>query len=90
MEFQSIRTDQFSGFKGKAKKKFCSENNREQKFYPVADHRGCGLVERTTQATKRRLGVGLLDKNVPSINLCLSTIIRDLIWAKQETIQNRI
>ena len=42
---ESIKTDQFSGFKGKAMKKFCTENNITQKFCPVGDHRGCGLVE---------------------------------------------
>ena len=29
---ESIRTDQFSGFKGKTMRKYCSENNKEQKF----------------------------------------------------------
>ena len=53
---ESIKTDQFSGFKGKAMKKFCTENNIAQKFCPVGDHRGCGLVERTIQTIKRRLG----------------------------------
>ena len=84
---ESIKTDQFSGFKGKAMKKFCLEHNIEQKFCPVGDHRGCGLVERTIQTIKRRLGVMLLEENVKSIKLCLSTIIRDLRWIKQKTIQ---
>ena len=74
---ESIRTDQFSAFKGKTMKKFCSENNIELKFCPVGDHRGCGLVERTIQTIKWRLGVMLLDENVTSIKLALSTIIRD-------------
>ena len=43
-------------------KKFCLENNIEQKFCPVVDHRGCGLVERTIQTIKKRLGVMLLEK----------------------------
>ena len=59
-------------------KKLCTENNISQNFCPVGDHRGCGLVERTIQTIKRRLGVMLLDENVQSIKLCLSTIIRDL------------
>ena len=53
---ESIRSDQFSGFKGKRLKKFCLELNIEQKFCPVGDHRGCGLVERTIQTIKRRRG----------------------------------
>ena len=84
---ESIRTDQFSGFKGKTMQKYCSDNNIEQKFCPVGDHRGCGLVERTIQAIKRRLGVMLLDENVTSIKLCLSTILCDLRWSKHKTIQ---
>ena len=36
----SIRNDHFSGFKGKAMKKVCRENNNEQKFCPAGDHRG--------------------------------------------------
>ena len=82
-----MKTNQFSGFKGKAMKKFCLENNIEQKFCPVGDHRGCGLVERTIQTIKRRLGVMLLEENVKSIKLCLSTISRDMRWIRQKTIQ---
>ena len=84
---ESIRSDQFSGFKGKTLKKFCTELNIEQKFCPVGDHRGCGLVERTIQTIKSRLGVMLLEENNKSIKLCLSTIMRDLRWNKQKTIQ---
>ena len=84
---ESIKTDQFSGFKGKAMKKFCHENNiKQQKFCPVGDHRGCDLVERTIQTIKRRLGVMLLEENVKLIKLCLSTIIWDMQWIKQKTI----
>ena len=68
-------------------KKFCVEHNFEPKFCPVGDHRGCGLVERTIQTIKRRMGVILLDENVNSIKLALITIIRDLRWIKQKTIQ---
>ena len=68
-------------------KKFCLENNIEQKFCPVGDHRGCGLVERTIQTIKRRLVVMLLEENLKSIKLCLSTIINDMRWIKQKFIQ---
>ena len=84
---ESIRTDQFSGFKGKTMKKFCSEHNIDQKFCPVGSHRGCGLVERTIQTIKQRLGIMLLDENFKSKKLALSTIIRDLRWSKQKTIK---
>ena len=36
---ESRRTDQFSGFKCKTMKKFCTEYNIEQTFCPVGDHR---------------------------------------------------
>ena len=52
----------------------------------MGDHRECGLVERTIQTIKRRLGVMLLDENVQPAILRLSTIIRDLRWNKQKTI----
>ena len=84
---ESIKTDPFSGFKGKSMKKLCTENNIIQKFCPVGDHRGCGLVERTIQTIKRRLGVMLLEEKIQSIKLCLSTIIRDLRRNKQKTIK---
>ena len=82
-----IRSDQFSGFKGKTLKKFCSDLNIEQNFCPVGDHRGCGLVERTIQTIKKRLGARSLEENNKSIKLCLSTIKRDLRWKNQKTIQ---
>ena len=84
---ESIKTDQFSGFKGKAMKMFCTEKNIKQKLCPVGDHRGCGLVERTIQTIKQRLGVVLLDENVQLIKFCLSTIISDIRWNKQKTIK---
>ena len=68
-------------------KKFCTENNITQKFCPVGDHRGCGLVERTIQTIKRRLGVMLLEEKVESIKMGLITIIRDLRWNKEKTIK---
>ena len=86
---KSIRTDQFSGFKGKTMKKYCVDHNVVQKLCPAGDHWGCGLVERTIQTIKRRLGVMLLDENVSSIKLALSTIIRDLRWSKQKRYNDR-
>ena len=53
----------------------------------MGDHRGCGLVEQTIQTIKRRLGVMLLEENNRLIKLCHSTIMRDLRWNKQKTIQ---
>ena len=55
-----------------------TENNIEQKFCPVEDHRRCGLVERTIQTMKRKLGVILIEEKKRSIKLCLNTKICDL------------
>ena len=79
---ESIRYDQYSGFKEKTPKKVCTELNNQQKFCPVGDHRGCGSIKRTIQTIKRRLGVMLLEENKRSITLCLSKIMQDLQWNK--------
>ena len=84
---ESIRSDQFSGFKGKTIKKFCTELISNRKLCPVGDYRSCGLKERTIQTIKRRLGAVLLEENNKSIEVCVSTIMRDLRWNKQKTIQ---
>ena len=60
---ESTKTDKFSGFKSKEIKNSCSENNKEQNFCPVGDHRGCGLVERMIQTIKRRLWEMLSNEN---------------------------
>ena len=83
-----IISDQFQGFKGITLIIICTEYNIEQKFSPVVDHRGCGLVEKTIQIIKRRLDVMLFEENKRSIKLCLSTKIGDLRWNKQKIIQN--
>ena len=46
---ESIKTDQLSGFKGRAMDKLCLDNNIEQKFRPVFGHCGCGLVDKIIQ-----------------------------------------
>ena len=84
---ESMRCNQISGFKGKTLKKFCTELNIETELCPVGGHRGCGLVERTIQSMKPRLGVMLLEETNRSIKLCLNTLMRDLRWNKQKTIQ---
>ena len=61
---KTIRTDQFSSFKSKQFKKFCSAVGITQLFCPINDHRGCGLVERSIQTIKRRLGVCLHDNKM--------------------------
>ena len=67
------------GLQGKTLRKFCIENNIEQK--------SCGLVEGTIQTKKKRLGVIILEENKRSIKFCLSTIFCDLRCNKQKIIQ---
>ena len=75
---ESLRSEQFSGYYGKTLKHSCADHNIEEKFCPVGDRCGCGLVELTIQTIKRRLGVMLVEENKQSIKLCLKTIMRDL------------
>ena len=79
---KSIRTDQYSGFKNNAVKSFCVSKGSKHILCPVGDHRGCGLVERTIQPIKRKLGVMQLEKNPTSIESALKTLIEDIIINK--------
>ena len=59
----SIRTDHGSGFKNNLVQEFCSSRGIKHVLSPVGDHRGSGLVERTIQTIKRKLGMTKLDPN---------------------------
>ena len=74
---ESIRSDQFSGFKGKILKNLCH----------VGDHPGCRLVERTISTKKTKMGAIFIEKNKRSIKQCLSTIMRDLRRTRPKAIQ---
>ena len=75
---KSIKTDQYSGFKNKLVQNFCQEKNIAQYFCPVGDHRGCGLVERSIQTIKRRLGASRLSSDFSNIQDTLRIIIEDI------------
>ena len=75
---KSIKTDQYSGFKNKLVQKFCLEKNIAQYFCPVGDHRGCGLVERSIQTIKRRLGASQLSSDFYNVQDTLRNIIEDI------------
>ena len=53
-------------------------------FCPVGEHRGCGLVERTIQTIKRRLGVNLNENN-NDLNKTIVGILESLRTSKQAT-----
>ena len=57
---------------------FCQEKNIAQYFCPVGDHRGCGLVERSIQTIKRRLGASRLSSDFSNIQDTLRNIIEDI------------
>ena len=73
-----MRTNQYSGFKNNAVKSFCVSKGIKYIFCPLGGHLGYGLVERTIQTIKRKLGVMQLEKNSESIEFALKTIIEDI------------
>ena len=75
---KSIKTDQYSGFKNKLVQNFCQGKNIAQYFCPVGDHRGCGLVERSIQTIKRRLGASRLSSDFSNVQDTLRNIIEDI------------
>ena len=75
---KSIKTDQYSGFKNKLVQAFCKDKNIAQNFCPVVDHCGCGLVERSVQTIKRRLGASRLSSDFSNVQDTLRNIIEDI------------
>ena len=74
----SIRTDHGSGFKNNLVQEFCSNRGIKRILSPVGDHRGSGLVERTIQTIKRKLGVGKLDPNFKNLKDTIHQILEDI------------
>ena len=75
---KSIKTDQYSGFKNKLVQAFCKDKYIAQYFCPMGDHRGCGLVERSIQTIKRRLGALRLSSDFSNVQNTLRNIIGDV------------
>ena len=71
---KSIKKDQYSGFKNKLVQNFCQDKNIAQYSCPVGDHRGCGLVERSIQLIKRRLGASRLSSDFSNVQDTLRNI----------------
>ena len=79
---KSIRTDHGSGFKSEFLKELCENLGIEHILCPVGDHRGCGLVERTIQTIKRKLGNEAFNpqyKGLNSVLLLKFTSVENLI-----------
>ena len=59
----SIRTDHGSGFNNNLLQEFCSSRGIKHILSPVGDNRGSGLVERSIQTIRRKLGASKLNPN---------------------------
>ena len=75
---RSIRTDHGSGFKNNLVQEFCSNRGIKHILSPVGDHRGSGLVERSIQTIKRKLGVAKLDPNFKNLKNTIHQILEDI------------
>ena len=83
----SIRTDHGSGFKNDLVQQFCSSRGIKHILSPVGDHRGSGLVERTIQTIKRKLGTEQLDPNFGNFKEVLHRIIEDIRKSNHSTLK---
>ena len=63
-------------------KEFCKNLGIDQLFCPAFDHCGCGLVERTFQTIKRKLGTEAFSPQYKGLNHVLHTILDDLRKSK--------
>ena len=74
----SIRIDHGAGFKNNLVQEFCSNRGIKHILSPFGDHRGSGLVERTIQTIKRKLGVAKLDPNFKNLKDTIHQILEDI------------
>ena len=62
---RKLRCDQAQTVRANNLHFFCKSNDNKPLFAPVDNHRSIGLVERTTQTLKRRLGIMRIDHTSP-------------------------
>ena len=84
---ESIRTDHGSGFHSDVVKEFCKMRGIKHILTAVGDHRSCGLVERSIQTIKRKLGTENLDPNFTNLKSTLQQIIDDIRKTKHSTLK---
>ena len=84
---ESIRTDHGSGFNSEIVKEFCKSRGMKHILKAVGDHRSCGLVERSIQTIKRKLGTEKLDPNLKNLKSTLQQIIDDIRKTKHSTLK---
>ena len=83
---RTSRKDHGSGFKSAVLKDFCNNLGTKHVFCPVGYHRVCGLVERTIQTIKRKLGTEALSRHYKGLNCVLHTIFDDIRKSKYATL----
>ena len=80
---KAIGLDQKSGFKNKLVDQYCKSKGINLIFCSVGDHRGCGLVEQSSQTIKRKLGTSQFEENPPDIHTALKMNIEDIRITKK-------
>ena len=83
----SIRTDHGSGFKCEVVKEFCKSRGIKHVITAVGDHRSCGLVERSIQTIKRKLGTERLDPSFKNLKSTLQQIVDDIRKTNHATLR---
>ena len=84
---ESIRTDHGSGFNSEVVKEFCKSRGKIHILTAVGDHRSCGLVERSIQTIKRKLGTETLDPNFKNLKSTLQQFIDNIRKTKHSTLK---
>ena len=82
-----IRTDHGSGLKNDLLQQFCSSRGITHILSSVGDHRGSGLVERTIQTIKRKLGTEKFDPNFDNFKEVLHGIVEDIRKSNHSTLK---
>ena len=84
---ENIRTDHGSGFNSNVVKDFCKRRGIKHILTAVGDHGSCGLVERSIQTIKRKLGTEKLDPNFKNLKSTLQQIIDNIRKTKHSTLK---
>ena len=84
---QSIRTDHGSGFKNDMVEQFCSSRGIIH-ILSVGDHRGRGVVERSIETIKRKLGTTKLDPFfVTTLKSTIQQLVENIRKSKQAVLE---
>ena len=84
---ESVRTDHGSGFNSEVVREFCKSRGIKHILTTVGEHRSFGLVERSIQTIKRKLGTEKLDPNFKNLESTLQQVIDDIRKTKRSTLK---